>query len=124
MFRKFYNPEYVFGLAPLNCQAHSGGSARVAPKKSIARYMPEHLRDWNYHMLRHNFRTCMSENHRHVLDQAVDLYLAHQPKSDIRNTYDHYKYADEMREVANIWEREVMRKINPPSPNVIKLKTA
>jgi hypothetical protein len=52
------------------------------------------------------------------------MYLAHGEKDLMEWTYHQYKYEKEMREVAELWAQEVMRKVDPLPPNVVKLKTA
>jgi integrase len=123
-FRRFCDTKYVWGLRPLETYAGTDGSVRGSAKRRINAFMPEHLRDWNYHWVRHTFKTCMAQNHRHVHDKAVEMYLAHGEKDLMEWTYNQYKYEKEMREVAELWAQEVMRKVDPLPPNVVKLKTA
>jgi integrase len=124
-FRRYNDAKYVFGLRPLNTYSGVDGSGRTAPKRNINSFMPEHLRDWNYHWFRHTFKTCMAKNHRHVNDRAVEMYLGHVKKKDQMDwTYNQYKYEEEMRDVAELWARHVLNIVKPPPPNVIQLKTA
>jgi integrase len=122
-FRRQYSASHVWGLKPLDTYAGCDGSNRD-PKQVLNKHVPEEFRDWTFHRIRHTFKTCMAKNHRHVHPEAVELYLGHEKKKDLDWQYNHYKYEAEMKEVADLWAREVMRIVNPPPPNVIRLKRA
>jgi integrase len=117
-FRLHYDPTRIFGVYPMK-MAYGGQSSRTTPQNTINRYMPDDLRDWGFHRLRHTFKTCMAEHGRLVDPVAVEFYLSHGHKNEMEKHYNMHSYMNEMREAAELWAREVARKINPPEPNVI-----
>jgi integrase len=116
---KLHDPDRIFGLT---VSAKTQWS-RVSAKRAFHRHMPEDLRDWMFHSIRHTFRTIMSGHVEDstVLDKAIELYLGHEEKNVIKATYDHHRYEKAMRKVAEIWAQEVQMRMHP-SPKVVPLR--
>jgi integrase len=120
LFRRYYDPTRLFGLRPMDT-AYGSQASRSSPKDNIDRYLPEELRDWTFHRFRHTFKTFMAANSRLVVHEAVEMYLSHGHKNQMELHYNMHKYQDEMRQVAELWAQEIMRKVNtnPSAPNVV-----
>jgi integrase len=112
-----YDSDRIFGLR--------GGEfpSSVAAKRGFHRHMPEHLREWNWHWIRHTFRTIMSGHVEDgtVLEKAIELYLGHAERDPMQVIYNHHKYEKSMRKVAEVWAQEVHMRMHP-SPKVVQFK--
>ena len=123
VFLKTYDPERIFGMRPLRL-TYGAQSCRPSAKRALNKFVPKHMRDdWNFHRVRHTFRTLMSKHSRVLTDKAIEMYMGHvEEKNQAKITYDHYDYEPEMRKVAEAWSQEVKSILEPPPPNIIKFK--
>src|SRR5689334_4604118 len=76
---------------------------------------------WTNHDIRRTVRSHLSR--LKVAEEAREAILAH-VRPGIKSTYDHYDYLDEKREALELWAARLRSIVNPPVPNVVRLRAA
>ncbi len=115
---RFTEGDFMFSTTAGRRPVSGFSKAKLRTDEILAKHKTA-IEGWRVHDLR---RTCRSEMARLGVPEIVgERVLNHLPKG-LAKTYNVHEYLDEKADALDRWAQEVQNIVEPPPPNVVKLK--